>query len=110
MSSLTIKDISKRFGAYQALDGVNIEADSGEFLVLLGPSGCGKSTLLNMIAGLETVTEGLIRIDGEVVNERDPKDRLDPHYPIVARDHVIKHSQRPSVDEVNRIAGFAERD
>jgi len=75
MSSLTIKDISKRFGAYQALDNVNIEADSGEFLVLLGPSGCGKSTLLNMIAGLETVTEGLIRIDGEVVNDRDPKDR-----------------------------------
>ena len=74
MSSLTIKDISKRFGAYQALDNVNIEADSGEFLVLLGPSGCGKSTLLNMIAGLETVTEGLIRIDGEVVNDRDPKD------------------------------------
>ncbi|PBB52940.1 MULTISPECIES: sn-glycerol-3-phosphate ABC transporter ATP-binding protein UgpC [Mesorhizobium] len=75
MSSLVIKDISKRFGAYQALESVSIEAESGEFLVLLGPSGCGKSTLLNMIAGLETVTEGQIRIDGEVVNDRDPKDR-----------------------------------
>ena len=75
MSSLVIKDISKHFGNYQALERVSIEAESGEFLVLLGPSGCGKSTLLNMIAGLETVTEGQIRIDGEVVNERDPKDR-----------------------------------
>ncbi|TIS42510.1 ABC transporter ATP-binding protein [Mesorhizobium sp.] len=75
MSSLEVKKISKRFGQYQALDNVNIDAQSGEFLVLLGPSGCGKTTLLNMIAGLETVTEGEIRIGGDVVNDRDPKDR-----------------------------------
>jgi multiple sugar transport system ATP-binding protein len=75
MSSLEVRKISKRFGQYQALDNVNIDAESGEFLVLLGPSGCGKTTLLNMIAGLETVTEGEIRIGGDVVNDRDPKDR-----------------------------------
>ena len=75
MSSLEIRKIFKRFGQYQALDNVNIDAQSGEFLVLLGPSGCGKTTLLNMIAGLETVTEGEIRIEGDLVNDRDPKDR-----------------------------------
>src|SRR5690606_20914894 len=48
---------------------------SGDFLVLLGPSGCGKSTLLNMIAGLEGITAGQIRIDGDVVNDLSPKDR-----------------------------------
>ncbi len=75
MTSLVIKDINKTFGNYTALNDININAGSGEFLVLLGPSGCGKSTLLNMIAGLETVTEGEIIIGDRVVNAVHPKDR-----------------------------------
>ena len=52
-----------------------VNVSDGEFLVLLGPSGCGKSTLLNIIAGLETLNEGEIRIDGYMVNNMEPKDR-----------------------------------
>src|SRR5690606_3101678 len=57
------------------IGGVSLEAHDGEFVVLVGPSGCGKSTLLRMIAGLESVTAGEIRIDGRVVNDLPPKDR-----------------------------------
>jgi multiple sugar transport system ATP-binding protein len=59
----------------EVLKEVSISIGSGDFLVLLGPSGCGKSTLLNMIAGLESITAGEIRIGGDVVNDRSPKDR-----------------------------------
>jgi multiple sugar transport system ATP-binding protein len=75
MTSLVAKNINKSFGTYTALNNINIEAESGEFLVLLGPSGCGKSTLLNMIAGLESVSEGEIIIGDQIVNDLDPKDR-----------------------------------
>jgi len=57
------------------IHGVDIEIDDGEFIVIVGPSGCGKSTLLRMVAGLESVTSGEIRIDGARVNEREPMDR-----------------------------------
>lgn len=75
MTQLIINDINKTFGNYTALNDINIHANSGEFLVLLGPSGCGKSTLLNMIAGLESVSEGEIIIGDRVVNNVHPKDR-----------------------------------
>ena len=75
MASLTIKDARKAFGAVEVLKGIDIDVDSGEFLVLVGPSGCGKSTLLNLIAGLETITSGEIRIGDRVVNHISPKDR-----------------------------------
>ncbi len=75
MASLSIDNVEKSFGSTDVLKGVDIEVESGEFLVLVGPSGCGKSTLLNLIAGLETITAGEIRIDGARVNERHPKDR-----------------------------------
>ncbi len=75
MASLSIDQVEKSFGATDVLKGIDIEIESGEFLVLVGPSGCGKSTLLNLIAGLETITAGEIRIDGTRVNERHPKDR-----------------------------------
>jgi len=58
-----------------AVDGVDIELADGEFIVVVGPSGCGKSTTLRMVAGLETVTDGDIRLDGEVINDRKPQDR-----------------------------------
>ncbi len=75
MSSLTIKNVRKNFGAVEVLKGVDIEARPGEFIALVGPSGCGKSTLLAMIAGLETVTEGEIWIGDRMVNAVAPKDR-----------------------------------
>jgi multiple sugar transport system ATP-binding protein len=75
MSSLTISNLRKSFGAVEVLKGVDLEAQSGEFIALVGPSGCGKSTLLAMIAGLETVSSGEIRIDGRLVNSVAPKDR-----------------------------------
>ena len=75
MASLTIRDLNKSFGSVAVLKGIDLEVKTGEFVVLVGPSGCGKSTLLAMIAGLESVTAGEIRIDERVVNEVPPKDR-----------------------------------
>ncbi|HXH04176.1 MAG TPA: sn-glycerol-3-phosphate ABC transporter ATP-binding protein UgpC [Candidatus Competibacteraceae bacterium] len=75
MASLTIRNVWKRYEQLEILKGVDIAIDDGEFLVLVGPSGCGKSTLLNMIAGLDTISEGDILIDGERVNDKHPKDR-----------------------------------
>lgn len=69
MASLHIRDVRKNYGNVACLKAINIDADDGEFLVLLGPSGCGKSTLLNAIAGLEPVSDGEIIIDGTVVND-----------------------------------------
>ena len=75
MASLTIRNVKKHFGNLHILKGIDIAIGDGEFLVLVGPSGCGKSTLLNMIAGLDTITDGEIAIDGGRVNELHPKDR-----------------------------------
>ncbi|MGB0966874.1 MAG: ABC transporter ATP-binding protein [Halocynthiibacter sp.] len=75
MASLTIKNAVKRYGNIEVLKGVDIDLADGEFLVLLGASGCGKSTLLNMIAGLESVTEGEISIGDRIINDVHPKDR-----------------------------------
>lgn len=75
MTFLTIGSVFKSFGRVAVLKGIDIEVTAGEFLVLVGPSGCGKSTLLNLIAGLETITSGEIRIEGRVVNHVPPKDR-----------------------------------
>src|ERR1700734_1794735 len=75
MSSLTISQLRKSFGPVDVLKGIDLEAKTGEFIALVGPSGCGKSTLLAMIAGLETVSSGEIRIDGKLVNFVAPKDR-----------------------------------
>jgi len=75
MSSLIISKLRKSFGPVEVLKGVDLEARTGEFVALVGPSGCGKSTLLAMIAGLESVSSGEIRIDGRLVNSVAPKDR-----------------------------------
>ena len=66
MASLGIHNVRKTYGKnVEVLKGINLEIADGEFLILVGGSGCGKSTLLNMIAGLETVTEGDITIGGK---------------------------------------------
>jgi multiple sugar transport system ATP-binding protein len=75
VAALSIRSIRKAFGPVEVLKGINIEVESGEFLILVGPSGCGKSTLLNMIAGLDTVTSGEIWIGDRMVNTLSPKDR-----------------------------------
>ena len=75
MSTLTIRNVRKRFGNVEVLKGIDLEAKTGEFIALVGPSGCGKSTLLAMIAGLESISEGEIHIDGRLVNAVAPKDR-----------------------------------
>ncbi|MDP1732408.1 MAG: sn-glycerol-3-phosphate ABC transporter ATP-binding protein UgpC [Devosia sp.] len=75
MSSLTIRNLRKNFGAVEVLKGIDLEARAGEFIALVGPSGCGKSTLLAMIAGLESVTSGEIWIGDRLVNSVAPKDR-----------------------------------
>jgi multiple sugar transport system ATP-binding protein len=75
MSSLSIRNIRKVFGPVEVLKDIDLEVDSGEFLILVGPSGCGKSTLLNIIAGLDTATSGDILIGDKVVNNLSPKDR-----------------------------------
>ncbi|HEX4765041.1 MAG TPA: sn-glycerol-3-phosphate ABC transporter ATP-binding protein UgpC [Lichenihabitans sp.] len=75
MAALTIRALRKSYGVVEVLKGIDLEARSGEFVALVGPSGCGKSTLLAMIAGLETVTSGEIRIGDRLVNAVEPKDR-----------------------------------
>jgi multiple sugar transport system ATP-binding protein len=75
MAEVTLSNVRKSYGAVDIIHGVDLEICDGEFVVLVGPSGCGKSTLLRMIAGLETITGGDIKIGCRVVNDLDPKDR-----------------------------------
>jgi multiple sugar transport system ATP-binding protein len=75
MAFLEINGLRKRYGNVEVLKDINLDLDKGGFLVLVGPSGCGKSTLLNTIAGLETITAGEIRIDGQSVEGLHPSQR-----------------------------------
>jgi multiple sugar transport system ATP-binding protein len=75
MAAVAIRDVRKAFGAIEVIHGVDVLIGDGEFVVLVGPSGCGKSTLLRMIAGLENITSGEIRIGERVVNRMPPKER-----------------------------------
>jgi ABC-type sugar transport system ATPase subunit len=75
LATLEIMGVTKAFGPVKVLHGIDITVADGEFLVLVGPSGCGKSTLLRMIAGLESVTGGELKIGGAVVNDLPPRGR-----------------------------------
>src|SRR5258705_4677952 len=76
MASVNFDHVTKRFaGGILAVNDLNLEIKDGEFMVLVGPSGCGKSTTLRMLAGLEEVTEGEIRIGDRVVTDLPPVDR-----------------------------------
>lgn len=68
MTDLVLSKVVKHYGAVEVIHGIDMKIASGEFCVFVGPSGCGKSTLLRMISGLESITDGEVRIDGEVVN------------------------------------------
>ncbi|WP_269933089.1 ABC transporter ATP-binding protein [Aminobacter sp. HY435] len=75
MATIELEKLVKRYGKVEVVQGIDLEIADGEFVVFVGPSGCGKSTTLRMIAGLEDISGGNLKIDGEVVNEREPKQR-----------------------------------
>ncbi|MDP2350422.1 MAG: sn-glycerol-3-phosphate ABC transporter ATP-binding protein UgpC [Chloroflexota bacterium] len=75
MATVTFDHVYKKFGDVTAVSDFNLEIGDGEFMVFVGPSGCGKTTSLRMIAGLEEITEGTLRIGDRVVNDVAPKDR-----------------------------------
>ncbi|MDE1993376.1 MAG: sn-glycerol-3-phosphate ABC transporter ATP-binding protein UgpC [Rhizobiaceae bacterium] len=75
MARVVVDNVSKRYGGLQVLHNLNVEIEDGKFVVLVGPSGCGKSTLLRMIAGLESISDGEMSIDGRVVNDLAPRER-----------------------------------
>ena len=75
MAGVSFREVRKRYGELEVIHGVSTEVADGEFVVIVGPSGCGKSTLLRMVAGLEPITSGEIRIGERVVNDLEPKDR-----------------------------------
>ena len=123
MASLTFDSVSKSYnGKTFVLRDVNVEVGDGEFIVIVGPSGCGKSTLLRMVAGLESITSGEIRINGSVVNQLEPKDRdiamvfqnyaLYPHmsvYDNMAYGLKIRGMSKPEIrTRVENAAGILE--
>jgi len=75
VASMEIVNVGKSYGSLAVIHGISVDIPDGEFVVLVGPSGCGKSTLLRMVAGLEPITSGDIRIDDRIVNDLPPKDR-----------------------------------
>jgi len=75
MASVTLDDITKRYGDEVAVENMNLEVRDGEFLTLVGPSGCGKSTTMETIAGLTIPTEGSVHIGDREVTDLPPKDR-----------------------------------
>src|SRR5256885_4010904 len=119
MASVGIRDVRKAFGPTQVIHGVDISIGDGEFVVLVGPSGCGKSTLLRMIAGLENITAGEIRIGERIVNNVPPKKRdiamvvqnyaLYPHMTVAAnKGFLLKLRRAPQTEIEARVKRAAE--
>ena len=119
MASVAIRDVRKAFGAIEVIHGVDVLIDDGEFVVLVGPSGCGKSTLLRMIAGLENITSGEIRIGERIVNKMPPKERdiamvfqnyaLYPHMTVAANMGFSLMLRRAPKSEIERrVSGAAD--
>jgi sn-glycerol 3-phosphate transport system ATP-binding protein len=75
VASIEFTDVRKSYGTLQVVHGIDVAVADSEFVVLVGPSGCGKSTLLRMVAGLEEISAGTIRIGNRIVNDLEPKDR-----------------------------------
>src|ERR687892_34951 len=75
MATVTFERVNKVYGDFHAVKDLDLEIGDGEFMVLVGPSGCGKTTSLRMIAGLEEISSGTLRIGERVVNDVAPKDR-----------------------------------
>ena len=76
MANVELKHVYKRYpNGFEAVKDFNLEIEDKEFIIFVGPSGCGKSTTLRMVAGLEEISSGELYIDGQLMNERQPKDR-----------------------------------
>jgi multiple sugar transport system ATP-binding protein len=118
MATVTFDHVTKKYGDVTAVDDFNLEIADGEFMVLVGPSGCGKTTNLRMIAGLEEISQGTLRIGDRVVNDVPPKDRdiamvfqsyaLYPH--MTVRDNMafgLKLRKVPKADIEKRVADAA---
>ena len=75
MSRIELKSLRKEFGSTVAVKSLDLQIEDGEFLVLVGPSGCGKTTTLRMLAGFEDPSDGEITMDGDIVNDLEPRDR-----------------------------------
>ena len=126
MASIDFDDVSKRFpNGTLAVDEMNLTVDDGEFMIFVGPSGCGKTTALRMVAGLEEVTSGSIRIGDRVVNDVEPPDRdiamvfqnyaLYPHMSVadnmgfpLRMQRVTRGDMRARVREVAELLGIGE--
>ena len=78
MATIELEKLVKRYGKVEAVKGIDLSIADGEFVVFVGPSGCGKSTTLRMIAGLEEISGGTLKIGSEVVNEREPSSATSP--------------------------------
>ena len=112
MADVNLKSVKKTYDKTEVIHGVDLDINSGEFIVFVGPSGCGKSTLLRMIAGLEDITEGEISIGGEVVNEIIAAERgvamvfqsyaLYPHMTVFNNMAFALKQAKTPVDEINR--------
>jgi multiple sugar transport system ATP-binding protein len=126
MAGITFDDVSKTYGDdYRAVSDLSLDVQDGEFVVLVGPSGCGKTTALRMIAGLEEISEGEIRIGDRVVNNLPPGDRdvamvfqnyaLYPHMTVAENigfalrmRKVPKAEARRMIEDTARIIGLVE--
>ena len=125
MADIELIDVHKSYGRAAVVHGVDLRIADGEFVVILGPSGCGKSTLLRMVAGLETITAGQIRIAGRVVNRLEPRERgcamvfqnysLYPHMTVAENigyalrvAGVAKAERRARVEAVAATVGLSE--
>ena len=120
MAEIEFDDVVKRYpDGFEAVKHMNLEITDGELLVLVGPSGCGKSTALRMIAGLEDITEGDLKIGGEVVNDLAPKDRdiamvfqnyaLYPHMSVRDNMGFALKLRKEKPEEINRLVTEAAK-
>jgi lactose/L-arabinose transport system ATP-binding protein len=119
MAELSLNNIVKRYGSFEIIHGADLDVKDGEFVVFVGPSGCGKSTLLRMIAGLEDITGGELKIGGRVVNDVEPADRgiamvfqsyaLYPHLTVEENlSFGLRMNGNPKADTERRVRHVAE--
>src|SRR3954471_5852792 len=125
MATIELDRLVKRYGQTAVVHGIDLSIQDGEFVVLVGPSGCGKSTTLRMIAGLEEISAGKIRIGGRVVNDLQPKERniamvfqnyaIYPHMSVAEniafglyRSKLSKREKRQRVEQAAETLGLSQ--